>query len=144
MLVVDGTGLPLGLLVDSATPNEQTLLKATLATIRVPRARGRARQRPKVLAADKLFDNQALRRWLRQHGIQPQIPLIARPHRKTPKRGRPLQLGPVYHQRWKVERTFAWLKHCRRLQVRYERLLSTYHGFCLLACISLCLNRILK
>lgn len=144
MLVVDGNGLPLGLHLASAKPNEQTLLKATLTAIRVPRARGRARQRPKVLAADKLFDNQALRRWLRQHGMQPQIPLISRPHRKTPKRGRPLTLGPVYRQRWKVERTFAWLKHCRRLQVRYERLASTYLGFCLLACICLCLGRILK
>ena len=41
-----------------------------------------------------------------------------------PKLGRPVKAGPGYAQRWKVERTFAWLGTFRRLLVRHERYLS--------------------
>ena len=144
MLVVDGNGVPLGLHVDSARPNELKLVEATLQSIRVPQPRGRPRQRPRALAADKLFDDQALRLRLRRRGIQPHIPTVARPHRKSPKRGRPLRVGPIFHNRWKIERTFAWLKSHRRLAIRYERSVHLYRAFCLLALILLSIRLILK
>ncbi|HBW68675.1 MAG TPA: IS5/IS1182 family transposase, partial [Chloroflexus aurantiacus] len=37
MVVVDGTGVPIGLHVASAHPHERTLAEATVRTIRVPR-----------------------------------------------------------------------------------------------------------
>ena len=49
-----------------------------------------------------------------------------------------------YRRRWRVERTFAWLGTFRRVLVRYERRSAVYHAFVLLACILLCLTRILK
>jgi transposase len=144
MLVTDGQGTPLSLPVESAQPNERKLVEATLRRLRVPQRRGRPRTRPKRLVADRNFDGALFRQQLRRRGIQPCIPQQRKPHRRHPRRGRPLQLQPWYAQRWKVERTFAWLFTCRRLLVRHERLLHCFDGFCVLACIRLCISLILK
>jgi hypothetical protein len=69
MAVVDGSGLPIGLHVDSAQPHEITLAEATLQTISVPRKRGRPRTRPKALVADKAYDSADFRCKLRRRGI---------------------------------------------------------------------------
>ena len=144
MLIVDGQGIPLSVYVDSAQPNERKLTAATLKRLRVPQRRGRPRTRPKVLVADRNFDGEELRRQWRQRGIHPCIPRQRKPTRKQPRRGRPLKLLPWYRQRWTVERTFAWLFNARRLQVRHERFLHVFDGFCLLACSLLCISLILK
>lgn len=144
MLVVDGQGLPLSIYVESAQPNERKLTEATLKRLKIASKRGRPRTRPLVLVADRNFDGAVLRQQWRQRGIRPCIPRQRKPTRKKPRRGRPLQLLPWYKQRWKVERSFAWLFNAKRLQVRYERLLHCFDGFCLLACILLCISLILK
>ena len=45
-------------------------------------------------------------------------------------------------QRWKAERTIAWLAGCRRLRVRYERDSERFFAFAMLACPRLCANRL--
>ena len=106
MVVVDGPGVPLGNLLDAASPAEVTLVEATLETIAVPRqGRGRPRQRPVRLIYDKACDSDPLRQRLAKRGID----LIC-PHRKNRTKP-PLQDGRKlrrYKRRWKVERTFAW------------------------------------
>ena len=138
MVAVDGQGLPLGLLVASAQEAEVHLAEPTLATIRVPRRRGRPRTRPKELVADKGYDSKGLRERLRRRGLRPCIP---------ERRGRRLRPGPRpnlegYRQRWHVERTFAWLGSFRRLLVRFERLATVYHGLLCLAAALICLRRL--
>jgi transposase len=140
MIVADGNGLPIGLHLASAQPHELTLARPTLETVRVPRRRGRPRQRPQELVADKAYDCRAFRAWLRKKGIKPTIPPIER-KRERPKRGRPARVGPGYRERWKVERLFAWLGQYRRLVVRHERLLSVFRGFVLVAFILICLRQ---
>lgn len=144
MVIADGNGLPIGLHVDSAQPHESCLAETTLATIRVPQKRGRPRTRPKELIADKAYDGRALRQALRQRGIKVTIPTFERRRRQKPKRGRPIHTGLNYHNRWKVERCFAWMDNCRRLVVRYDRFIEHYKAFCLLAIILWCITRILK
>jgi hypothetical protein len=62
MVVVDGEGIPLRNLLDSATPAEVTLMDSTLETIAVPRqGRGRPRKRSAQLIYDKACDSDALR-----------------------------------------------------------------------------------
>lgn len=143
MLVTEGTGLPVGFYLASAQRAEVRLAEATLATIRVPRRRGRPRKRPKSLVADRGYDSRKLRRAMRHRGIRPCIP----PRRYQGKRrpGRPLgEHREAYAQRWIVERTFAWLGNFRRLVVRYEHRLSIYRAFFTIACIVICLGRILQ
>jgi transposase len=143
MVVVDGTGTPLGAHLDAASPAEVTLLERTLATIKVTRPHwpGRARTRPTRLIADRAYDSNPLRARLARRGIEPIIPARRTHANATHQDGRTLRR---YKHRWIVERTFAWLGHFRRLVVRYERLLATYAGFFHLACAMLTLRRVLK
>jgi transposase len=144
MIVADGQGLPIGLHVDSAQPHESTLAATTLATVKVPRPRGRPRTRPTELIADRAYDSRVFRRYLRRRGIKPTIPTFARRPRQRPKRGRPIHTGPNYRHRWKIERCFGWMDNYRRLVVRYERSVDHYQAFCLMAIILWCVNLILK
>ncbi len=144
MLLTDGQGLPLGLVVDSAQPHEMRYAAQTIASVKVPQALGRRRTRPEELIADKADDSVALRQSLHRRGIQVSIPPVQRRERKTPKRGRPLKVGVSFRQRWHVERSNAWMDNCRRLVVRSERKPELYAAFCMLFFILLCLNRILK
>jgi len=144
MVVTDGHGLPIGLHVYSAQPHESPLADATLATVRVPQPRGRPSTRPEELVTDRAYDSHAFRQRLRQRGMKPTIPTVARRQQQKPKRGRPIKLGPSYRQRWKVERGFGWMDTCRRLVVRYERAVEHYHAFRPVSIILWCANLILK
>jgi transposase len=138
MVLADGAGLPLGVCLASASPHEVTLAEPTLAQVKVPRAgRGRPRMRPPRIIADRGYDSDPLRRRLRRRGIE----LIA-PYRRW-KRQKPFQDGRKlrrYRRRWKIERTMAWLGNFRRLQVRQDRILSVFEGFCHVACLLITLR----
>jgi transposase len=140
MLVVENQGLPIGGLIASAQPAEVQLAEATLATVKVPRPKGRPRTRPKEVVADKGYDSGSLRRRLRRRGIKPCIP---ERRGKKPVPGRKADLSG-YRHRWKVERTFAWLGNYRRLVVRYEWLAHVYLAFVMVAFILICLAALLK
>jgi transposase len=144
MVVAEGQGLPIGLHVASAQPHESQLAAAALATIRVPQPRGRPRTRPQELVAEKAYDGQAFRCYLRRRGIKPTVPAVARRRRRRLKRGRPIRTGPSYRQHWKVERCFGWLDNDRRLVVRDERYVEHYNACCLIAIIVWCVNLMLK
>jgi transposase len=133
MVVVDGQGIPLGNLLDSASPAEVTWLEPTLETIAVPRSGpGRPRQNPERVIYDNACDSDPLRQRLARRGIE----LIC-PHRRN--RGNPpLQDRRKlrrYRRRWKIERTFAWLGNFRRLVVRWERHIMMYRAFFHVACL---------
>ena len=86
--------------------------------------RGRPRRKPGKLHADKGYDYPRCRKALRERRI---IDRIARRNVESKK-----HLG---RHRWVVERTFAWLKGFRRLQIRYERLESVHRSFLVIGCI---------
>ena len=140
MVQVDGQGLPLGVRLESASPGEATLAEATLKEVRVPRAKGRPRQKPKRVIADRAYDSDPLRERLKKRGIE----LIA-PYRNNNKQrryedGRKLRR---YKRRWIIERTNAWFGQFRRLLVRHEHLLATCRAFFYLACLWITLRRCL-
>jgi transposase len=143
MLVIDGHGLPLGFHLASATTAEIKLAEQTLDTVRVSRPRGRPKRRPEKLVADRGYDSSAFRRALRQRGICTCIPPTRRPTTWRAKRGRPVLARTAdYRQRYKVERTFAWLGNFRRLLIRWEHLSSVYRSFCTVAVLLICLRRL--
>ena len=138
VVLADGQGIPLGVLLASATPNEVTLAEATLAAVRVPRrGRGRPRMRPERIIADRGYDSDPLRRRLRRRGIELIVPYRCNNRNKPYQDGRKLRR---YRRRWKIERTFAWFSNFRRLQVRQDRILSVFQGFCHIACLLITLR----
>jgi transposase len=141
MVLVDGTGTPLGLHVAAASPAEVTLLDATLATVHIARAHraGRPRRRPDRLIADRGYDSNAVRAALATRGIQPLIPARSTNRRATHQDGRCLRR---YRRRWIVERSNAWLYNFRRLVVRYERSAEIYTALVHLACALITLKRV--
>ena len=97
-----------------------------------PRGRpGRPRKRPAKLYADKGYDFAGCRRLLRRRGICPRI--ARRGVESSTRLGR---------QRWKVERSLAWLLANRRLTVRYERRADILTAFLHLACALLCARKL--
>lgn len=93
--------------------------------------RGPRRRRPAKLRADKGYDYDKHRRWLREQGI---VPRIAR--RGVDRNDR---LG---RYRWKIERTIAWLTGYRRLTIRYERSGKHFAAFLGLAAALTCFKRV--
>ena len=95
--------------------------------------RGPRRRRPDKLHADKGYDYDHLRGWLRTRNI---IPRIARKGTESSQR-----LG---RYRWTVERTVAWLAGCRRLHRRYERKAEHFLAFAGIAAALICYRRLAK
>jgi transposase len=140
IVVADGKGVPLGVYLASATPNEVTLIETTLEQVAVPRkGRGRPRKNPPRLIYDKAADSDPLRARLAKRGIDLICP--HRANRKKPKRqdGRKLRR---YKRRWKIERSIAWIANFRRLVVRYERQIMMFYAFVHVACLLIALRQL--
>ena len=75
---------------------------------------------PKRLIADKAYDAQSLRDWLKKRRIVATIP-------STATRTVPYPLSrKTYRRRNRIERLFGHLKNWRRVATRYDRLACNY------------------
>jgi len=89
--------------------------------VRIRQEVGRPRCRPDRLAGDKGYSYPRVRRWLRRHKIEAVIP--QRSDQIARRRGRPPKFDKdAYRQRSIIERCIGWLKECRRLATRFEKL----------------------
>lgn len=106
--------------------------------IAVPQPVGRPRKRPGMLAGDKGYSCHRVRAWLRKHRIKPLIP------RKDNERLRHDRRSPFNKQMYKrrsiIEQTIGWLKECRRIGTRYEKLAINFLAMIKLAMIKRCLK----
>jgi transposase len=89
--------------------------------VRIPQPVGRPRSRPKRVAGDKAYSFECIRRWLRRHAIGAVIP--QRSDQEARHRGRPLSFDRhAYRRRSIIECCVGWLKECRRIGTRFEKL----------------------
>jgi transposase len=97
------------------------------------------RRRPSRVAGDKGYSFPRIRRWLRQHTIGAVIP--QRSDQLRQHRGRPLRLDKdAYRRRSVIECCMGWLKECRRIGTRFEKLALNFLAMIKLAIIRRCLR----
>lgn len=127
-LLVDRHGVPLAIRTAGANASDHTqIIPLVLDFPKVRGRRGRPKQRPDVLIADRGYDSDDTRELLGWLGIEPRIARRKSAHGSG--------LGKM---RWVVERTISWLKGLRRLRVRYDRLKVIQHAWNTLAAAVIC------
>ena len=131
-MIVDRHGTPLAVSLTGGNRHDVTQLMPLVEAIpRIRGRRGRPRNRPRRLFADRGYDYDKYRNLLRGKGITPMIARRGAVHGSG--------LGKV---RWVVERTFAWLHQFKRLRIRSEVRADLHQGLLELACSIICLRRL--
>jgi len=137
-LLVEGDGGPLAAVLDGANRHDTKLLDATLAAVVVERPQPTP-EAPQNLSLDKGYDNPTGRAAVAKHGYVPHIRRIgeekfdpATAEKKYPAR------------RWVVERTIAWLTHCRAILIRWDVHSENYLGLIQLASALLWFRRLTR
>lgn len=130
MAVADGTGLPVAVYTESASPHEVRLVEQTLLARFTD-------ERPRRLIGDKAYDSDPLDEELAAFETEMIAPHKANRKKSKTQDGRKLRR---YKRRWKIERLFAWLQNFRRVLVRFDYHDANYLGFVHLACIVILLR----
>ncbi len=129
--MTDSAGLPLAFTLTPGQRHEVTAFERTLKAVRLPGVRGRPRCRPKHLAADKAYSYRPVFAYLRRRGIRPVIPPRAGGNMG---KGCPRTFDPDRHRkRNAIERCVGWLKGCRSIATRHEKLAVTFTAMVKLA-----------
>ena len=132
--MTDGVGTPLAAAITAGQCHESTMFETLMESVKIGR-----RRRPAAVAGDKAYDVSRIRRWCRRYRVRAVIPEKAKPYGR--KRGRPPALDKVaYRRRNVVERCIGWLKICRRVATRSEKLATHFLSMVKLAMIQRCLR----
>ena len=120
--------MPLGALVTPGQAHESRSFETLMDTVNIQR-----RRRPDAVAGDKGYSYPRIRAWLSRRAIEAVIPTRSdQPRERLNKR--------KYKRRNVVERCIGWLKWCRRVATRYEKLAERYLAMVKLAMIRRCLR----
>lgn len=120
-MVTDSHGLPLAVTVTPGQRHESRAFEDTLDAVRIVQARGGVRRRPLRLAGDKGYSYDWIRKWLARRRIEAIIPRRS----NQPPAKKPFD-REAYRRRNVVERCINWLKECRRIGTRFEKLAATF------------------
>jgi transposase len=127
-LLVTDRGIVLGIYVTPGQQHESTAFKPLMKRVLLIRRRGK-RFWPAKLAADKGYSYPHIRRWIRQHHMEPVIPTRKdQPQQETFDRA-------SYRKRNLIERVVGWFKECRALSTRHDKLAVDYVALWMVAII---------
>ncbi|MGI5401274.1 IS5 family transposase [Streptomyces sp. CA-135486] len=131
-VICDASGIPLAVTLTGGNRNDITQLMPLLAAIPPIRGkRGRPRQRPREIYADRGYDHDCYRRLVWAKGVKPVIARRGTEHGSG--------LGT---KRWVVEQTIALLHWFGRLRIRWEIRDDIHEAFLKLACSLICWRRL--
>jgi transposase len=131
-VIVEAHGIPLATILTGGNRNDVTQLPPLIEAVPPIRGkRGRPRRRPRHLYADRGYDHQAYRDWVRAGQITPRIARRGTEHGSG--------LG-VY--RWVAEGAIALLHWFRRLRIRWEIRDDIQQAFVTLGCAIICWRRL--
>lgn len=111
--------------------HESKHLESLMNLVRIPQEIGRPRTRPFALAGDKAYSSRRIREWLHEHKIQPVIPRRDNEYRD----GRMKFDKEAYRKRSIIEQCIGWLKECRRICTRFDKLAISFLAMIKLAMI---------
>jgi transposase len=95
-------------------------LEPVLTKVKVHQKRGRPKSRPKQLAGDKAYSSKGIREFLENRGIDAIIP---HKDNEAARHDPDVTFDKVtYKRRSIVEQSIGWLKECRRIGTRFEKL----------------------
>jgi transposase len=130
--IVEAHGIPLAATLTGGNRNDVTELIPLIQAVPPIRGkRGRPRQRPEKVYADRGYDHDKYRDQVRALGVTPVIARRGTEHGSG--------LG-VY--RWVVEAAFALLHWFRRLRIRWEIRDDIHEAFLTLGCAIICWRRL--
>ncbi len=115
--------MPLAVALTPGQRHESTQVEAVVGKVRLRGRRGRPRSRPVKLAGDKGYSYPRIRRWLARHGIKAVIP---RRKDQKPDDKRVRFDEETYRRRSTVEQCIGWLKECRAVATRFDKLAVNY------------------
>jgi transposase len=127
-LIVDSLGLLLAIVVTAADVDDAAAAPAALAQLG-----DQPLGKVSCVYADTKYHNHALYGWVAENGWY-ELAIVRRPQGAEGWVTLPI--------RWTVERTFAWLKKCRRLTVDREKSTLSAEAMIRLAMIHVMLNRL--
>ena len=126
-LLVEASGVPVGLCVAGANKNDFKLLAETLQSLPLPRPEPRA-QAPQHLCLDKGYDYEEVRAVAAACGFEAHI--------RSRGEGAPAPGAKPGQQarRWVVERTHSWMNRFRSLLTRWAKKAENYLGLLHFVC----------
>src|SRR5262245_44693644 len=125
-LLVEASGVPVGLAVDGANRHDMKLAEATLESIPVERPEPTP-QAPQHLCLDKGYDFDDVRATLQEFGFTAHIPqrgAAAQPIKRRARRKA---------RRYVVERTHSWMNRFRGILIRWSKKPENYFALLHLA-----------
>ena len=132
--MTDGNGIPIAAVITAGQAHESKSVEDAMNAVRIEQhGPGRPRCRPAALAGDKGYSYRHVRRWLHRRKITPVVP--QRSDQVGRKGGCRVFDKEAYRGRNVVERCANWLKECRRVCTRYEKLAVNFVGMIDLAII---------
>ena len=127
-LLTDRRGVPLGAVITPGQAHESKSFEEVMDTVNIDR-----RRRPNAVAGDKGYSYPRIRAWLSRRAIEAVIPNRSnQPAVKINKK--------KYRGRNVIERCIGWIKWCRRVATRYEKLAESYLTMIKLSMIQRCLR----
>jgi transposase len=99
----------------------------------------RPRSRLKRIIAGRGYDSDALRSRFRRRRTELIVPYRKYIRNRRFEDKRKLRRN---RKRWKIERTNAWLQNFRRIQLRYDRILTVFQGSFHCACLIIALGHL--
>jgi transposase len=118
--------------------HDSTCFEEVIDGISIAQPVGRPRTRPARVAGDKGYSCQRIRDWLADHGIGAVIP--RKDNELARQDGRVKFDKQAYKRRAIIENVIGWLKECRRIGTRYEKLAVSFQAMLQLAMIRNCLK----
>jgi transposase len=126
-LLTEGSGLPVGLVIEGANRHDMKLVEPTIESITIQRPEPTSKE-PQGMCLDKGYDYDEVRDLLKAFRFTAHIRC-----RKEEAQAIKKTVG-FRARRWVVERTHSWFNRFRRILIRWEKKAENYLGLLHLVC----------